>query len=166
MTIEGPRGDVWIINEEFRKTAKEIVDENSDEFSTIDLDKILFVECVGAVQHDWLGKCAKLAYYTKLIPRFVLENVFQGDVEQVEKYSRLLDIRYVISINRDDVYLIPGDTDEMVKIVLYHELKHIDPNMERIVKHNVMDFASILDKYGVHWTSGKIKSVDGEEESS
>lgn len=48
-------------------------------------------------------------------------------------------------------YHAAGKSREWLKLVLYHELRHIGID-GKVVKHSVEDFADILEDFGIRWT--------------
>lgn len=165
--IEGNKDEKWFIDDDLRKLAEKLIDKH-DELGHIIPEKILFCSLVGgSSSQKWWGRCTKLAYQARLIPYFMLERFCQGDVEQIDSFDPdLLDIRYIITINRDLIQTQSSETEKTTEITMFHELKHIDPDMRKIVEHDIKDFKSVLDKYGVHWDSGHFKEDDGIEGSS
>jgi len=41
------------------------------------------------------------------------------------------------------------------KIVVIHELLHIDAESEKLLKHDIEDFRAILENYGINWQNEK-----------
>ncbi len=164
--IEGIREEQWHIDPDLKALAVELIGEH-EEIGYIDPNKVLFCSVVGAItSRKWWGLCTKLAHQVRLIPFQILEVAHHGDVDAMESVSEdLLDIRFIISINRDSINSAGGDPERLTRVTMLHELMHIDMDMEKIVPHDTKDFKSILDTYGVHWTSGYFKSDEGMENS-
>ena len=79
-----------------------------------------------------------------------------GQCEKVpEKYRWSIPCDYTITIFEPNVERL---TDEQIRILLMHELLHIkidvDGNEERygIHPHDVADFRTIIDRYGLDWS--------------
>jgi len=161
MSVEGPKGDVWELDPNLRTLAANLIRKYPEELGYVDLDKVMFVRCKNApAQFDWLGKCFKLSTAIKLIPQYVA--ALMGRETEMDN----LDLRYIIALNEDRYTETQGPADKLLEGIVFHELLHIDPDMEKLVKHNIQDFSSILDKFGVHWTSGQFKESDGVEGTS
>lgn len=165
--VEGNKDEKWFLDESLRKLAVKLIDENN-ELGHIIPEKILFCSLVGAnSSQKWLGRCTKLAYQARLIPHFMLERFCQGDTEEIDKFDQdLLDIRYIITLNKDAIEDHSSDIEKATEVVMFHELKHINIDMDKIVDHDIKDFSSVLDKYGVYWQNGHFKDDDGTEQSS
>ncbi len=160
MTIEGLKGDTWILDPNLKAVAKKLVSENPQELGYLDLDKIVFVRCQNADKTDWIGKCFKLLPAIRLLPQYAAE--LMGKDGELDN----LDLRYIVALNEAAVAEVHGPVDKLIAGAIFHELKHMDADMEKIVKHDIQDFATLLDKYGVHWTSGQFKDGDGTEGQS
>ena len=160
MTIEGVKGDIWILDANLKAVAKKLVAENPEELGYLDLDKIVFVRCQSADKTDWRGKCFKLAPAIRLLPQYAAGLL--GKDEELDE----LDLRYIVALNEAAVAEVRGPVDKLIAGIVFHELKHIDPDMTKIVKHDTQDFASLLDRFGVHWTAGQFKDDNGVEGQS
>jgi hypothetical protein len=163
--VEGRNDEKWFLSSDLRELALQIIDEN-EELQYIDTDKVVFMGVVGAVSSQkWWGQCTRLMPKMKLISMHVASKLIETFGEDAVDTS-LLDLRYLIAINIDSIAASGGDVDEITRVTMHHELLHIDPTMEKIVDHNIKDFSSILDRYGVHWTKGMFKNDTGEESTS
>ena len=165
--IQGNKKEQWCLDPEIRQLALRVIAENEDELGYIDPDKIIFSSVLGGASLKWWGKCTRLLPQVRLIPLHMVEILNHGDVEAIEAVDDdILDIRFIITINRDSIYLSGGsEIDQLLEITVIHELKHINEDMTKIIDHDTKDFKSILDRYGVHWQSGFIKDDNGVETS-
>lgn len=129
--------DIREINEKYAQIAQELI-ESEDVLAPIrDSDvRIIYLSS----EHEKkkgkkliLGECEKVPDKWKwTVPCDFTITIFEPNIEQL--------------------------SDEQLKILLLHELLHvgieIDGNEEKyhIVPHDVEDFETILDRYGVHWS--------------
>lgn len=167
--VTGVRGDQWFLDDNLRKIAVKLKEQNPDELGHIELSKVVFVSVVSTPASDkYFGKCTKLAPSVRTIPYYLAEKFCRGDVEMMESLREFLDIRYVIAIYRDVIATQGGDINKLIEVTLFHELKHIDVGMEKLVDHDLKDFKSIVDKFGTHWNEGNFSNSfdSGIEESS
>lgn len=79
-----------------------------------------------------------------------------GQCEKVpDKYKWSVPCDFTITIFEPNVERL---TEEQIRILIFHELLHVritvDGNEEKygITPHDVEDFRTIIDKYGVDWT--------------
>lgn len=165
--ILGSKNEQWCLDPEIRQIALKVIADNEDELGYIDPDKVIFSSILGGAKVPWWGKCTKLLPSVRLIPLHMAEVLNNGDTEAIDAIDDdLLDLRFIITINRDSIYVSGGgEVDKLMEITVFHELKHINFDMTKIVDHDTKDFRSILDRYGVHWTSGLIKDDSGIETS-
>ena len=164
--IEGPRGEIWSLDESLRQIARELLIEYPDLVGHIDLQHVVFTRCRASRNIKWLGKCTRVKPPVGLLPYYAaslykktgaMDVVYQIDPED-------LDTKYIISVNESAIEVAGGDTELIERVTLLHELMHIDDEMNGLVKHNIEDFAIILEKFGVHWTSGSFANEnDGAE---
>ena len=80
-----------------------------------------------------------------------------ADIKPVqEQYKALLDFDYIITVYVRNTALL---TDAQFKILMEHELRHIDiKNTKKgivmgTVGHDFEDFYAIIDKYGMEWST-------------
>ena len=74
-----------------------------------------------------------------------------GQCEKVsDKYKWAIPCDYTITVFEPN---IEGFTEEQIKILLFHELLHIgiEDNKYFIRPHDLEDFKTIIDRYGVSW---------------
>lgn len=123
---------------ELREMAREMLLANESlkarlAWSAFDLDRI------GFVYEDTCEQNKDAARIRKLDPmwRDLLEEL--GDVEW----------DYLIEVYG---YHAEGKSDNWMRILLYHELRHIGFDGD-LVEHDVEDFYDILERFGVRWVN-------------
>ena len=175
MEITGRKfGEIWELDAHLATVAEELVAEFTGDLGHIDLERVVFARQRGlkGTAGDWLGKC----YYVKepysMIPQCTLLWMKRHGLFNFEKFEEMLnsdhmDLRYIIALNDDLIPDIPGDQTLVERAVLHHELKHIKFDMDGIENHDIKDFRSVLQLYGVFWDSGQLNvgSADLEESS-
>jgi len=166
--LEGPRGEIWVLDETLRQTARELLEEYPNIVGHILLQHVVFARCRASKNLNWLGKCTRIRPPVGLLPYYAASLYRKSgtlDPNQVDPGD--LDIKYIISINESAIEVAGGEVDKIERLTVLHELMHIDDEMKGLVKHNIQDFDFLLDTFGVHWTSGKFKSGtnDGAETS-
>lgn len=79
-----------------------------------------------------------------------------ADIRAVpDQYKVLCDMDYIITVYTRNTFLL---TDEQFKILLEHELRHIDIRNTKkgivmgTVGHDFEDFYAIVDRYGMEWS--------------
>jgi len=157
---EGIRGDEWQLDETLRQKATLIVDRYSELVGHVDLRNVVFVRGENLRGPGWkntFGKCFytpppanMLAHWGIMVLRMA-GGVDADIMNSVE--DEIFDIKYIIAVNDD---LLEG-SEEMEEAVLLHELMHIKEDMDGIQRHDIQDFAAVLDTFGVHYTSGIFK---------
>lgn len=58
-------------------------------------------------------------------------------------------IRYIIELYWSDYQIWDG---ALKQAILFHELLHVHPEFERVVKHDCEDFRIVLNQFGVDWS--------------
>lgn len=161
--VEKKNGELWILDPEMKEKARALVAKFTDELGHVDLRHVVFVRVLGVSSTKWFGKCNYLGVANKMVAPYIvtemLKSQYVGHVPE-ENLIDLLDIRYVITLNENAILLASVGKDvqsEMEAITIFHELLHIKPNMDGLVPHNIQDFSMVLDKFGVHWTSGQFQ---------
>lgn len=79
------------------------------------------------------------------------EKITYADCMKVqETYKAYLPYDFIITFYENNTGFL---NDNQLKILMYHELKHIGmgPRGPKIVSHDIEDFSDILDKYGLDW---------------
>jgi len=164
--IEGIRDELWFVDEELRVLAVRLIN-SYDELNHIDSKKVIFGSLTGGISSQkWWGKCTKLAPVMRLVPLFItsrLSEKYTNNQLDESVSDEDLDMRFIIVLNRDSINSAGGDVDKLTETTMYHELMHIDQNMEKIIDHDVKDFKMVLNKFGVNWSSGLFKNDDGSE---
>lgn len=114
-----------LVNEEVDELAKEVTRSENDEFGLgmIDLTEIQFVRAKRV--------CKKYADVRKIgFPA----NLFTKKKWLVSLYNSFEDL-----------------SREKKKIVMIHELLHIDLEKGKLKKHDVEDFRDIIERFGLNW---------------
>jgi hypothetical protein len=173
MEVFGKGNEVWELDEGLRNTAQELLGKFPDELGHVELDRVIFVRANGvkipASGTTWYGKCYLIRVPIKIISHFVLVKLGQaGLLDPTEMSSHglgnLLDLSYLIAINTDAIENEGGPIDKIEEITLHHEMLHISDDMEKLVKHDVQDFGSILHRYGPYWAQGVIEEKEKKAE--
>lgn len=165
--VIGKKGEVWRLDEELRETAIELVKEYTEELEHIELQRVIFARMEGT-RVDWSGKCYYIKTPYSIISKYVAWWLGQRGILNLDKIpiieeSDVMDIRYIIVLNTENI-MASGGNKQIEKAVIHHELLHIKSMMDGIEEHNIKDFSSILERYGIHWSSGNF-SKDKEETS-
>ncbi len=155
---------LWTVDESLRGLAATCIEQNEIRLGHIELDKILFGRVFGH-KGKWLGKIYYLGKppVSLLAEDTVLALQRLGYLAGVdhELLKEQLDFRYKIVLNDDKIRNVDNALIATIeKIVLTHELGHIDADMEGLVKHDLEEFKFIADSYGTHWNEGRVKGVD------
>jgi hypothetical protein len=159
MYVVGKKGDQWSIDEGLREKAKQIIEENSELFNHINLDQVIFLRMLGGHKLKWLGKCYFIgAIPLTIIPKYVTMKLREFGLLNLANVSAvdldIFDIRFVIVINNDLVLMRGSAPEQLEEATLMHELLHIHPDGEKLVKHDLEDFVSLIDKFGTRWDEG------------
>ncbi len=117
---------IFYVFDEGVKWVKQLVETKPEHFSHVDLSKILVVMRQGQ-------KHRANAYIERVPPL----------------YSLITEIQYFIVCVYENFNVL----NKAQKIIcLYHELLHIPIVFgDRLIKHDIEDFSSVLDTFGVHW---------------
>jgi predicted metallopeptidase len=105
--------------------ASKVINENK-ELGFIDLDKVSFIKLKKVLKRNHiLGRCVLLGDRTEFLTgkRYMIE---------------MPEVFYQLNIDQQ-------------KIVMEHELYHIDEEMKGLVQHDIGEFNKIVDKYGLDW---------------
>lgn len=170
--MEVYKGDeVWEIDEGLRNTAVNLLNTFPDELGHIDLDKVVFVRANGVklskTNTNWYGKCYLVKVPLKIISHYVLLKLGHSgmlDLSNMQPFDDLLDISYIVAINTDAIENEGGPIDKIEEVTLHHELLHISQDMEKLVKHDVQDFSTILHRYGPYWMQGVFEESTAKQE--
>lgn len=171
MFVVDSKGAQWAIDEGLRERAAALIDSFNDQIGYIDLDKIIFLRMTGAAKAKWLGKCMYIGKCPmNIIPKYVTQKLKSMDLLNLYNTSAidedniaLFDLRYIIAINDDLLQAGEGDIQKIEDITLYHELRHIHPDEDKLIKHDLEDFRDIVDKFGPYWPEGIFKDEQDEE---
>lgn len=168
MFVVDKKGSQWAIDEVLRDKAISLIHKYDHLVGHVDPAQVIFLRFTGSRQANWLGK-------TYFIDKTPLNIVGKYVVSKLAGYGLLdlnqitgieddlFDLRYIIAINDYAISESPAFPDKVEEITLLHELMHISPCLEKIVKHNVEDFKEILDEFGTHWDEGIITEPVNEE---
>jgi hypothetical protein len=173
----GPKGDLWVLDESLRDRAEALAEKFSEDLAHVDLKRVVFVRAKG-VKGKWLGRCNYVGSTPSnplpLVVRYVLSSLAEGGLLEIGRMKALsnvemIDLRYIITLNetalKTQMSGICKESDpdyglhlsRLETITLYHELLHIRPGMDGNVGHDTQDFAKVLARFGVHWTSGIVE---------
>ena len=167
MFVVDKSGAQWSIDESFRKLAQTVC-KNEDNVGHVDLDQIVFLRVIGS-KVNWLGKVWEIKAPHSLLVRFAAYQFGKMGVLDLSRINDvqdgLLDPRFIIAINHDLV-MSKKEPSKVEYLTLLHELMHLDSTMSGLVKHDVEDFASLVNSFGPYWTEGVFsKEIDlGEDE--
>jgi len=87
-------------------------------------------------------------------------------MENLSGFDDLFDISYIVAVNTDAIENEGGPIDKIEEVTLHHELLHISEDMDKLVKHDVQDFATILHRYGPYWTQGVFEEGEAPPQSA
>jgi len=174
MSLIGTNGEQWELDESLRPIAQELINQFPDQVGHVELQHIVFVKVMGTRNSDdWLGKCWYINAPRSIIPHFVLKilslkNILKPSDVVVDDDYDLLDLKYIIGINEDRLNEVRDNQEEVLKVLILHEMMHIKLEMNGIQDHTTKDFSYILDQFGVYWASGLMEKSfsDKSEESS
>ena len=172
LEVYGNRDEIWEIDEGLRNTAAQLLSRFPDELGHIELDRVIFVRVTGVTLSktapNWYGKCWLIKPPMSILPSYLLLKLGHKDVLDAEtvmpQVGHELDPAYIIGVNTDAIEDEGGPIDKIEEVTVHHELLHISQDMDKLVKHDVQDFRSILHKYGPYWTQGVIEEPDTKQE--
>ena len=106
---------------------------------------------------DIAGSAVKIAYLSSDMAKTHGRKLVFGQCEKIpDKYKWSVPYDFTITVFEPNAERF---TDEQLRILLLHELMHIgvekDGNEEvySIVQHDIEDFRSIIDRYGLDWSN-------------
>ena len=77
--------------------------------------------------------------------------VIYGQCEHVpDKYKWGIPCDYTITLFEPN---IAGMTEDQIKILIFHELLHVNPEGSGCRPHDLEDFKVIIDRYGTDWAA-------------
>ena len=109
--------------------AKELQKQYIDELGNIDLDKICFLKEIESEKGNKYAVTKTLDKITRAI---------------YSKYN------YVIIFFQKK---IENMTAAQLHLLVYHELRHVHPEGEGSIKHNIEDFDDVIITFGVGWAT-------------
>lgn len=162
MKVIDKQGATWEVDEGLRTRARQLQQDEryEDMISHVDLDQVIFLR-VSNKKGDWLGKCI---YFGKppitLISKYVVNYMARKgliNLDAVQNFDEdIFDLRYFIALNEDNLNMVRENPDQVEELTLVHELMHIDPSGEKIVKHDCEDFSILVSRFGPLWGLGVI----------
>ena len=165
------QGAVWQIDKGLKTRARQLqnMEEYADLISHVDIDQVIFAR-VSNKKADWLGKCY---FFGKppltLISKhsfMVMNDYGMLDLSKVSNVDEdFLDVRFAIVINDDKMNMIEENVSLVEERTLVHEMMHIAPGADKLVKHDVEDFALLIHRYGPYWTSGNFSGTFSKSEA-
>lgn len=122
------------IANDYKEVALKIMSKYPNAFSEFDVEKILFLK-------ETDKKPKKYA-----------------DVRVVRPpYSFITEHKFIITFYEQ---LMSELNEAQKNLVVYHELLHISPEFEKLVQHNVQDFAVIVAQFGPTWVNNpELKNI-------
>lgn len=171
--IYGKADEVWEIDEGLRNTATQLLGRFPDALGHIELDQVVFVRVNDAklskTVPNWYGKCWIVKAPLKIMPSYLLLRLSHAGITDLDAVldtlgESVLNPAYIIGINTAAIEDEGGPIDKIEEITVHHELLHISQDMDKLVKHDVQDFRSILHQYGPYWTQGVFEEPDTKSE--
>lgn len=168
MYVTDKQGAQWQIDEGLREQAQLLQNNFEDLIGHVNLDQVIFIRLMGS-KAKWHGKCFFIGKPPlNLLPKFVVMQLSKFNLLNTAGLSDfdldIFDIRFAIVINDDSINQADGDLQRVEDITLIHEMMHIDPDGEKLVKHDIEDFKIIVDKFGPYWGEGIFQEKSGEGE--
>lgn len=123
-------------SEEYTKLARAVIDEHED--------------------LSWIASNARIDFLESSEPKIVKDRTVFGECKLVKEiYQVYIPYDFLIIIYTPNVCCF---TDEQKRILLYHELLHVDFKEDKngsidfcVRPHDIEDFITIIDKYGLNW---------------
>ena len=168
MYIMDKQGAQWQIDEGLRDRAQ-LLQQNFDNWvGHVNLDQVIFIRLMGS-KAKWHGKCFYIGKPPlSLISKYVVMHLSKFGLLNLEGVSDvdldIFDIRFAIVINDDSISLAEGDLQRVEDSTLIHEMMHIDPDGEKLVKHDIEDFKVLVNEFGPFWAEGIFQDRAGEGE--
>lgn len=128
-------------SEDIKSIATKLINKFPDNFSTFDVDQILF-----------------LMETTKSPKKY-------ADVKKVQPpYTYITNVKFIITVYEKNIL---DFSDAQMHALVLHELMHIDENFTKLVKHDLEDFRAIVDLFGSNWDSNPdIKDILEDDDAS
>lgn len=159
MSLISKNGATWQLDDDLKNLAQRLINQHS-EISHVLPQHVVFTRVTG-LKAKWAGRTWYLTAPTGIITHHLLRSLGEAGLIRDEAFSPhfviddLLDLRFIIAINDAHVREHrPEFQDKFTEILLFHELMHIGDDNNSLEQHDIQDFKSIIDKYGVHWDEG------------
>lgn len=159
----GKNGAKWALDASLKSLALELVNDFSEEVGYVDLGRVVFGRVEG-MGEKWAGKTYYVAPPVSMLPIYTLELLVSRGMHVSEEDTGLLSgiagINFMIFLGTD--YLAQFIRDDRLirqqeKILLFHEMLHIKPEMDGLRGHDIKDFKTLVDKFGAYWDEGVVK---------
>lgn len=168
MFVVDKQGAQWQIDEGIRERTGLLIHNFEEELGHVNLDQCIFLRLMGskATWHSktfFIGKAPMT-----IIPKFVLAKLSKLGLMDLEGVRNLegfdiFDIRFIVVLNDDAISQAEGDLQRVEDLALFHEMLHIHPDGDRVVKHDLEDFSVLVDKFGPYWSQGIFSDTDNFE---
>ena len=113
------------ISSQYRDIASKIVDRYNVAFGHIDVDSILF-----------------LTEDSKAPKKY-------ADIQLVKApYTFITNYKFIMTVYEPKVIAM---NDAQRNLLVMHELMHISDDFDKLVKHDLEDFSSLIATYGLNW---------------
>ena len=167
MFVTDKQGAQWQVDEGIRERAGQLIQKFDELVGYIDLDQVIFLRLQGS-KANWHGKCFYIGKAPmNVIPKYVmfkLQNLGFLDLSGIRNLDTggfdIFDIRFIIVLNDDSISQAEGDIQRVEDLTLLHEMMHIHPDGDKLVRHDLEDFALLVDKFGPYWTQGIFSDRD------
>jgi hypothetical protein len=155
MFVTDKSGAQWSIDESLKNLALTIC-KQEDNVGHVELDQIIFTRIIGS-KANWMGKVWMIKPPYSLIMRYAAYSFNKKRMFEPTKVETALDDswdpKFIIALNHD-LIMSKKEPSKVEYVTLLHELLHIDSTMTGLVKHDVQDFASLVNNFGPYWTEG------------
>lgn len=113
------------ISTKYRDIAEELVNKYGVAFGHIDVDSILF-----------------LSEDSKAPKKY-------ADIQIVKSpYTFITNYKFIMTVYEPNVISM---NDAQTNLLVMHELMHISDDFDKLVKHDLEDFSSLVATYGLNW---------------
>jgi hypothetical protein len=167
MFVMDSQGAQYQVDEGLRQQADQLM--RSPQFqrliSHVDLDQVVFLRLTGS-KAKWHGKCMYIGKAPlTIIPKFVMSKLNHFGVLNLNNVRNVdenfFDLRFFIIINDDSISMASGNLQQVETTTLLHELMHIHPDGDKLVKHDIEDFKDIVSLFGPYWAEGIFQDKEG-----
>jgi hypothetical protein len=128
----------WIKNYMYAPIARKLI-EKFDELEGININEILFLE-----DTEWEPANAK--YNWKAITR-----------KTNKHFQELTGYKYIVETRQ---YYTEKMSREQLVILIYHEIRHVDPDDDGLKKHDIEDWNNVIATFGKGWDSTRARLKD------